>query len=273
MNASAGNLLLTIDIGNTRTHFAFFRTSEPEAVFSIPTQKISDEFLFRKAIEKTIVMAGIQISQVRAVVASVVVPAAFEELHKQLKQLSFPEVIRIHATCDCGIHFYYDDPSQLGADRVCASTAAYFLYGGPVIAIDAGTAVTFDCINAQGEFIGGAIMPGLSTIASALHQRTAQLPEIQPVPPVRFPAQNTVESLQAGLWFGWIDGIRGMIRRLTEAFGSAKFVVTGGDAEKIIHAVDQPVAHERWLVFKGLRIIAQRMNLISDKTMTGCDRE
>jgi type III pantothenate kinase len=157
-----------------------------------------------------------------------------------------------------GMPILIDNPKELGADRIVNSLAAYSRYGGPAIAVDVGTATTFDVISEQGEYVGGAIAPGLQISARALYERTARLLLVELTPPRSPVGRSTVEALQSGLVYGHAAMIDGMVERLSKEIGQPTVVITGGLAPVLhqeCHTVDH---HEPWLTLEGLRLVFEK---------------
>lgn len=256
-------MLLAMDIGNSRSHFALFQNNKIIRTFNFQSDSTGhDEFLSRLYTELSRIVIAKE--EIRSVIISSVVPAQSEIIERALREIMSVPFLSIDATLDCGITFLYDDLRSLGPDRVCCSVAAYELTGGPVIAVDAGTAITFDCIDRNGTFTGGAIMPGFKTLTAGLACQTARLPEVDYIMPSKFPATNTVESVQCGIVYGLSDAIDGMLRRMTKKLGDGtQIFITGGDAERVIQYTQTPMRHEPELVFHGLCLLAKRFHLIS----------
>jgi type III pantothenate kinase len=175
------------------------------------------------------------------------------------------EVCRTYLNCeplvvDANVHtnvrILLDEPSAVGADRIVDAVAAYRLYGGPACVVDFGTATTFDIISAEGDYLGGAIAPGIGIAADALFQRTAKLPRVELARPPSVIGRNTVHAMQSGLLFGYVSLVEGMVARFRAELGSEmKAIATGGLAELI--AQETPVIQfiAPWLTLDGLRMI------------------
>ena len=256
-------MLLAIDIGNSNCHFALYREATDVIYFNFETAKSVNENFFLSQLNEQLETAGVISSAITAVIVSSVVPDVSRVTKNGIEKLFATEPLFVEASLDCGMRFIYDDLKSLGPDRVCCSVAAAAKYGGPVIAVDAGTAVTFDCINKKGEFIGGAIMPGFETAALGLSSRTARLPVIDLIVPEICCATNTTQAVQSGIIYGLIDAIDGMTDRMKKLLGpGTKAVLTGGSADLISRHSKTPFIRNPLLLFEGLIIIAKRYKLI-----------
>jgi type III pantothenate kinase len=157
-----------------------------------------------------------------------------------------------------GMPILYDNPKEVGADRVANAIGAYDLYGGPCIVVDLGTATTFDAISTEGEYLGGAIAPGIAISMDALFREAAALPRVELVEPRSVIGKSTVESIQSGALYGYVAQVDGMCRRISDELGPATVVATGGLSE-MIAPLSQVVDHrEPWLTLHGLRLVYER---------------
>jgi type III pantothenate kinase len=155
-----------------------------------------------------------------------------------------------------GVRIRYENPKDVGADRIANALAAYTKYGGPVVVIDFGTAVTYDAINAEGDYLGGAIAPGVEISLDALVSHTAMLRRVEAVAPDSVIGRNTVSSIQSGLVWGFVAQVEGMVERMVaELGGKAKVVATGGQAALVAGLTDVIEATDPLLTLDGLRLI------------------
>jgi type III pantothenate kinase len=249
-------MLLAIDIGNTNITLGLYRGEELGPRWRLATnhERMPDEYgimlinLFQ--------YAGIRVSEVDAIViASVVPPLTGTFEHACLEYLGRTPLV-VDAGTRTGVRIRYEDPKQVGADRVVDAAAAYKLYGGPACIVDFGTATTFDAISSDGEYLGGAIAPGIGIAADALFQRTAKLPKVDLHRPPSAIGRNTVQSLQSGLLFGYVGLVEGMVVRFRSELGpKMKVIGTGGQAEIIARETKVIEILAPWLTLEGLKII------------------
>ena len=258
-------MILTIDIGNTTAHFGLFKKGKLLKEWRVSTGRISGDQGIRKGI------SGYK--DISKVVVSSVVPSA----NKAIKKL-FPQAVFVDHK-NVGIRIKMKKPSEVGADRLVNALAAYILYRGPCIVVDFGTATTFDVISQKGEYLGGAIAPGVLLSRDCLHDRTAKLPLIEIKQPHRVIGKNTLEAMRSGLVYGYAGMVEGMIARIKSELTpypplllregeqkgvSLKVIATGGLAGLICKYTTVVDRIDDKLTLKGLRIIVDRLNGTSD---------
>jgi type III pantothenate kinase len=251
-------MLLAVDIGNTNIIFGVFDGDKLKTTLRIATgiHTMPDEYaaLMLDLIERQ----GLSSSQITdAVLCSVVPPlvTTFEELCKRYFKIS-PLVVE--AGVKTGIRICMDNPREVGADRIVNAVAAHKLYKGPVVVIDMGTATTFDAVSKDGDYLGGAIAPGIVIATEALFTRTAALPRVDLTYPKKAIGTSTVAAMQSGIVFGYMGLIEGIVTRIREELGGkAKVVVTGGYSK--LFAQKTPVIDvvNPDLTLIGLRLIYQ----------------
>ena len=249
-------MLLAIDIGNSNIKLGIFDADRLQSTWNITTSihRTSDEYsgLVFNLMERKEFLP----SMITGVVLCGVVPPllyTFEELCK--KYLDTKPLV-VEAGVRTGMRIRLDNPREVGPDRVVNAVAAQNLYGKPLIIIDLGTATTFDVVSEEGDYLGGAIAPGINIASEALFARTAALPRIELIHPKQAIGRNTIAAMQSGIIFGYIELIEGMIRRIQQELGSkAKVIATGGQAypfaEEIV-AIDEINPN---LTLIGLRLI------------------
>jgi len=257
-------MLLAVDVGNTNITIGVFAGSKLKATWRVATgvHRMPDEYasLLLHLFERQ----GIDASKITdAILCSVVPPLAgvFDEMCRRYLKVS-PLVIE--AGVKTGVRISMDNPREVGADRIVNAVAAHHLYGGAVIVIDLGTATTFDAVSEEGDYLGGAIAPGIAIATEALFARTAVLPRVELTHPKRAIGRNTVAAMQSGIVFGYAGLIEGIVGRIREELGGkAKVVATGGYAELL--ARETPVIDEvnPDLTLIGLHLIYE-MNKTKD---------
>ena len=249
-------MLLCIDIGNTNIVLGVYRGEELVTHWRVATvhDRMPDEYAI--LLLQLFSYGGHDPTTLRGVAISSVVPpltGTFTELSETYLGLT-PLVV--DAGVRTGVRIRYDNPREVGADRVVNAVAAYRLYGGPACIVDFGTATTFDAISTEGDYLGGAIAPGIRISAEALFTHTAKLPRIDLVRPPRAIGSNTVQSMQSGILFGYVGLVEGMVARFRAELGADMRVVgTGGLAEVIARETPVIEAVDPWLTLKGLRMI------------------
>ncbi len=189
------------------------------------------------------------------IIASVVPPLT--GIFEKLSERYFHQTpLGIGAGADPGVRILLDNPSEVGADRVVNAVAAYHRYGGPLCVVDLGTATTFDLISADGDYMGGAIAPGIGIAAEALFERTAKLPRIDLVRPPSAIGKNTVHAMQSGLLFGYVGLVEGLIARFRAELGPRMQVIATGGLASLIAAETSAIdTVDPWLTLEGLRLI------------------
>ena len=248
-------MITVIDVGNTNITIGVMQEDEVVASFRLTTsqRRTSDEFVavFYGLFQTN----GINQKLVEGVVISSVVPKIMHSLRNSIYKFFDLEPIIIGAGIKTGIQVKTENPKSVGADRIVDLVAGHYLYGGPLIVVDFGTATTYDYLDANGVFEFGLTSPGIETAATALWSKAAQLPEIEIKKPPSIKCKNTITSMQGGLVFGYIGQTEYIIRKIKEEVGAARVIATGGLGRIIFNETDMIDDYDPNLSFKGMKII------------------
>ncbi len=249
-------MLLAIDIGNTNIKLGIFDGDKLKANWSLATgiHRTSDEYggVLLNLMERN----KISPSKVIGVVLCSVVPPLLPTFVELCKKYLDTKPLVVEAGVKTGMRIRLDNPREVGPDRVVNAVAAQHLYGKPVIIIDLGTATTFDVVSQEGDYLGGAIAPGILIATEALYTRTAALPRIRLSRPEQVIGKNTVSAMQSGIIFGYIGLIEGILQRIERELGrKAKVVATGGQAHLLAEEIPSIDVVNPDLTLIGLRLI------------------
>jgi type III pantothenate kinase len=266
-------MLLTIDIGNTNTVLGVFdkdRVVEHWRVATVPD---------RTADELALVLHGllqrsstVSENEIHGISLCSTVPSVLHEMREMCERYYGQlETVIVEPGVKTGVPVRMDNPKEVGSDRIMNSLAAVHLYGGPAVVVDFGTSTNFDAVSARGEFVGGALAPGIEISVDALSRRAAQLLKVELTRPPRVVGKNTVEALQSGIVYGFAGQVEGIARRMAaelspEDPGAVTVIATGGLAPLVIDEVPLIDAHEPWLTLIGLRLVWERTHGPGAKT-------
>jgi type III pantothenate kinase len=252
-------MLLAIDIGNTNIAIGIFHGESLVENWKIRSdaEKTCDEY---KVILRGLLRSSSQEeAQITSAILSSVVPPltpVFQDLCRGLFRI---KPMTVGPGLRTGMPILYENPLEVGADRIVSAVAAFEKFGGPCIVVDFGTATTFDAVSARGEYLGGAIAPGVRISAEALYAKTAKLPSIEILKPEKAIGRTTVSSMQSGLYFGYIGLVSSLIQRFQEELGEGAVVVATGGFGSLIHGEIAAIGFfEPDLVLEGLRLLHGR---------------
>jgi type III pantothenate kinase len=258
-------MLLTIDVGNTNTVLGVFAGDEVIEHWRIATDPV------RTADELAVILQGLlgQSTQIKdpditGVALCSTVPSVLHEMREMFRRYyGDVTVVIVEPGVRTGVPVRTDNPKEVGSDRIMNALAAVHRYGGPAIVVDFGTSTNFDAVSANGEFVGGALAPGIEISVDALSRRAAQLLKVELARPNRVIGKNTVESLQSGIIFGFAGQIEGIARRMAEELApddpdSVTIIATGGLAPLVIDEVGVIDVYDPWLTLTGLRLVYER---------------
>lgn len=249
-------MLLAIDIGNTNVTLGVFEGEDLKGTwrFASDPKKMPDEYAVQ--LMTLLPLSGIDLSTIKDAVMCSSVPTlvvTFEELCQRYYGV---KPLTVGAGIKTGIRIRYENPREVGADRVADAVAAFRMYGAPLIVVDCGTAIVFDAVTAEGDYLGGAIAPGINLALNALVSGTSMLRGVELIRPKQAIGRNTVNSIQSGIIFGYVGLVEGLVARFKEELGgSAKVIATGGQANILAHETSVIEVVEPDLTLHGLRII------------------
>ena len=249
-------MLLTIDVGNTNTVIGCFEGEELVESWRIKTDARAT------ADEIALLLRGLLADEPRpaGIAACSTVPAVLHELRGVMERYytDVPSLV-VEPGVRTGVPILYDNPREVGADRIVNALAAYHLHGGPAIVVDFGTSTNFDVVSERGEFLGGALAPGIEISVDALAARAARLLKVELVRPRSVIGKSTVEALQSGIIYGFAGQIDGLVRRIGAELGSQPVVIaTGGLAPLVLEESETITEHEPDLTLIGLRLVFER---------------
>jgi type III pantothenate kinase len=252
-------MLLALDVGNTNVTIGAFQGERLAGRWRLRTirEQTADEWgiLLRNLFS----LSSLDLSSVDGVIISSVVPAVDQPLEAMAQRYFSRRPLFVSTALDLGLPIRYDNPREVGADRLANAVAALRNYGGPVVAVDLGTTINFDIVSTSGEFLGGVICPGVGMSISGLVAQTARLPMVDFREPEKLIGSNTVGSITSGLYYGFIGMIDGVLERLASELGQGlKAVATGGQGQMIVRSSRWVKIYDEDLTLHGLRFIWER---------------
>ena len=253
-------MILTLDIGNTNIKTALFEGMEMKEYWRLSTNRNRTSDEYGMAMINLLNHYGVDVAQVEGIMMSSVVPQINFTIEHMCRNYFGMDPMKIEPGVRTGINIKYENPRELGSDRIANAVAAYELYGGPCITIDFGTATSFGAISAKGEFLGGAICPGLKLAADALTENTAKLPRFELMKPESVIGRNTVANMQAGIVYGYIGQIKYLVERMKREMSvpGIKVIATGGLAVLVAGESSVIDVMDGLLTLKGLRLIYEK---------------
>lgn len=249
-------MFLAIDTGNTHTTFGIFEDGKIKFTFRISTKALHDKEVLSDFINTTFDSLQITVDEINKVGISSVVPSVDKNLEAVCSSLFSIQPFFITPFIDLPFKLLVDNPSEVGADRICNVMAGYKKFGGPLVIVDFGTATVYDVISKDGDFLGGVIAPGIQTSARALYQAAEKLPEVELKFPEKVIGTNTITNMQSGIMFGSLDAFEGMIKRISKELNEeAKIILTGGFSKIISSKTSLKTFLEFNLVLEGIKAL------------------
>lgn len=249
-------MLLAIDIGNTNVVLGVFEGDRLRESWRIGTKTSMTADEHAMIVKDLFGFAGLELKQIDGIIISTVVPPLLSIMSEMSRKYFKLEPLVVTNGIKAGVTLAYDNPREIGADRIVNAAAAYRLYGGPLIIVDFGTATTFCAVTKDGKYLGGAIAPGLKISAEALYQRAAKLPRVELIRPRAVIGRDTISAMQAGILFGYAGLVDGIVERMKKELGAdAKVIATGGLAELVAPETKSITEVRRDLTLEGLRML------------------
>jgi type III pantothenate kinase len=252
-------MLLAIDVGNTNIVYGLFDGEKLLQQYRVESSRTrtSDEYMV--VLRQLLAVSGVSEGAVDAVIVASVVPSLTEPMVELARRGFGHEAMVVGPGIRTGMAILYENPREVGADRIVNAVAAFERVKGGVIVVDFGTATTFDCVTPKGEYLGGVIAPGIQISADALFARAARLPRVEIAKPPKVVGRNTVNSMQSGIVYGYVGLVDGLVERLRQELDyPCEVLATGGLASRIASLSKTIAAVDDDLTLRGLRILYER---------------
>ncbi len=252
-------MLLVADVGNTQTHFGTFAGGELVEHWRFSTIRDSTADELGAALRNLLELRGVGLADLTASIVSSTVPQLAPEWQEMARRYLGHEIMVVGPGIKTGMALRYDNPREIGADRLVNAVAAYDKIGGACIVVDFGTAITYDPVSATGEYLGGIIFPGVEISMEALYSRAAKLPRVDLGPPRTLIGKTTIDAIRSGLVYGFAGSVDGIVGRLRAELGEeTQTIATGGLAEHVVPYCDAIDEIDPLLTLTGLRLLHER---------------
>jgi len=252
-------MLLVIDVGNTNIVYGLFDGASLKHQFRVETGRGRTADEYRVVLHQLLSMNGITAGAVTAAALASVVPSLTEPMSELVRKSFGTDPLVIGPGIKTGMSILYENPREVGADRIVNAVAAYERAKGPVIVVDFGTATTFDVVTPKGEYLGGVIAPGIQISSDALFARAAKLPKVEVARPPHVIGRNTIHSMQSGIVYGYVGLVDGVVERLREELGHEAVVIATGGLARLIAPLSRTISEAvDELTLDGLRLIYER---------------
>jgi type III pantothenate kinase len=252
-------MLLVVDVGNTQTHFGTFRGEELLEHWRFATVRESTADQLGAALRNLLELRGYSFGELEGSIVSSTVPQLEPEWATMATRYLGHEMLVVGPGTKTGLPIRYDNPREIGADRLVNAVAIRERFGGPAVCVDFGTATTFDVLSRAGEYVGGAIMTGIEISLEALTERGARLPKVDLAPPKSVIGKNTIDAIRSGVVFGYAGAIDAILRRLYGELGQdADVVATGGLSGLVVPYTEEIDEVDDLLTLTGLRLLYER---------------
>jgi type III pantothenate kinase len=252
-------MLLVVDVGNTQTHFGVFRDGELLEHWRFATVRQSTADQLGAALRNLLELRGYGFGELEASIVSSTVPQLEPEWTAMAERYLDQEMLVVGPGTKTGMAIRYDNPREIGADRLVNAVAIRERFGGPAVCVDFGTATTFDIVSAEGEYLGGALMTGIEISLEALSERGARLPKIDLAPPRSVIGKNTIDAIRSGVVFGYAGAIDAILRRLYAELGCRPHVIATGGLSSLVAPFTEEIEEvDDLLTLTGLRLLHER---------------